>query len=80
MRPGEYVVLDTNCLDVFVMEPVTCRWVRCELTVAMDLYSRCITGLRLTPVSTKSTDVAGVLFETVRPREVPEDGPEPLPY
>ncbi|MDT0469615.1 helix-turn-helix domain-containing protein [Streptomyces gibsoniae] len=31
-RPGEYVVLDTNCLDVFAMEPVTCRWVRCELT------------------------------------------------
>ncbi|MER6076402.1 integrase [Streptomyces sp. NPDC001817] len=79
-RPGEYVVLDTNCLDVFAMEPVTCRWVRCELTVAMDLYSRCITGLRLTPVSTKSTDVAGVLFETVRPRKVPEEGGEPLPY
>ncbi|MEU7177139.1 MULTISPECIES: DDE-type integrase/transposase/recombinase [Streptomyces] len=79
-RPGEYVVLDTNCLDVFAMEPVTCRWVRCELTVAMDLYSRCITGLRLTPVSTKSTDVAGVLFETVRPREVSEDEGEPLPY
>ncbi|MFE2687436.1 integrase [Streptomyces mirabilis] len=79
-RPGEYVVLDTNCLDVFAMEPVTCRWVRCELTVAMDLYSRCITGLRLTPVSTKSTDVAGVLFETVRPQKTPEDGGEPLPY
>lgn len=79
-RPGEYVVLDTNCLDVFAMEPVTCRWVRCELTVAMDLYSRTITGLRLTPVSTKSTDVAGVLFETVRPREVPKDDGEPLPY
>ncbi|MCX5205195.1 integrase [Streptomyces sp. NBC_00237] len=79
-RPGEYVVLDTNCLDVFAMEPVTCRWVRCELTVAMDLYSRCITGLRLTPVSTKSTDVAGVLFETVRPREVSDGGGEPLPY
>ncbi|MFH8566161.1 hypothetical protein [Streptomyces sp. NPDC017988] len=25
-RPGEYVVLDTNSLDVFAMEPVTCRW------------------------------------------------------
>ncbi|MFF7098129.1 hypothetical protein ACFY9A_37955 [Streptomyces rubradiris] len=59
-RPGEYVVLDTNSLDVFAMEPVTCRWVQCELTVAMDLYSKVITGLRLTPVSTKSTDVAGV--------------------
>ncbi|WP_432161043.1 Mu transposase C-terminal domain-containing protein [Streptomyces sp. NRRL F-5630] len=77
-RPGEYVVLDTTPLDVFAMEPVTCRWVRCELTVAMDLYSRCIVGLRLTPVSTKSVDVAGVLFETVRPREGSEAGP--LPY
>jgi transposase InsO family protein len=78
-RPGEYVVLDTNSLDVFAMEPVTCRWVRCELSVAMDLYSKVITGLRLTPVSTKSTDVAGVLFETIRPREVAGAG-EPLPY
>jgi transposase InsO family protein len=67
-RPGEYVVVDTTRLDVFAMEPVTCRWVRAELTVAMDLYSRCITGLRLTPVSTKAIDVAGVLFETINTR------------
>ncbi len=41
----------------------------------MDLYSRCITGLRLTPVSTKSVDVAGVLFETVHaPSHAREDG------
>ncbi|MET7726238.1 integrase [Streptomyces mirabilis] len=79
-RPGEYIVLDTNSLDVFAMEPVTCRWVRCELTVAMDLYSKVITGLRLTPVSTKSTDVASVLFETIRPREVSHGEGEPLPY
>ncbi|MFI0775304.1 hypothetical protein [Streptomyces sp. NPDC021212] len=79
-RPGEYVVLDTNRLDVFAMEPVTCRWVQCELTVAMDLYSRCIVGLRPTPVSTKSVDVAGVLYEAVRPREVRTDGGESLPY
>ncbi|MFE5958006.1 MULTISPECIES: integrase [Streptomyces] len=80
-RPGEYIVLDTNSLDVFAMEAVTCRWVQCELTVAMDLYSKVITGLRLTPVSTKSTDVAGVLFETIRPREAsPAGAGEPLPY
>jgi transposase InsO family protein len=78
-RPGEYLVLDTNRLDVFAMEPVTCRWVQCELTVAMDLYSKVIAGLRLTPVSTKSVDVAGVLFETVHSRGTP-DGGEPLPY
>ncbi len=31
-RPGEYVILDTQDLDVFAMEPVTCRWVRAQLT------------------------------------------------
>ncbi|SCD31373.1 Integrase core domain-containing protein [Streptomyces sp. DvalAA-14] len=67
-RPGEFVLLDTTRLDVFAMEPVTCRWVQCELTAAMDLYDRCITGIRLTPVSTKAVDVAAVLYETVRPR------------
>ena len=80
-RPGEYVVLDTNRLDVFAMEPVTCRWVQGELSVAMDLYSRCITGLRLTPVSTKSVDVAGVLFETVHaPSHADPGGGGALPY
>jgi transposase InsO family protein len=66
-RPGEYVLLDTTPLDVFAMEPVTLRWVRVELTVAMDLFSRCITGLRLSPVSTKAVDAAAVLFETLCP-------------
>jgi len=77
-RPGEYVLLDTTPLDVFAMEPVTCRWVQAELTCAMDLYTRCITGLRLTPVSTKAVDVAAVLYETVRPRPA-GDGGEGLP-
>jgi len=67
-RPGEFVVLDTTPLDVFAMEPVTLRWVPVELTVAMDLYDRCIVGLRLQPVSTKSQDVANVLFQAVTPQ------------
>ena len=70
-RPGEYVVLDTQDLDVFAMEPVTCRWVRAQLTVAQDLFTRCIIGLRVTAVSTKAVDVAGVLFEAITPD--PED-------
>ncbi|WP_228542604.1 transposase [Nocardia sp. XZ_19_369] len=64
-RPGEYVVLDTQDLDVFAMEPVTCRWLRAQLTVAQDLFDRQILGLKVTAVSTKSVDVAGVLFEAV---------------
>ncbi|MFD9668906.1 helix-turn-helix domain-containing protein [Rhodococcus sp. NPDC059968] len=64
-RPGEYVVLDTTPLDVFAMEPITMRWVGVELTVAMDLFTRCVLGLRLSPVSTESRDVANVLFQCV---------------
>jgi hypothetical protein len=67
-RPGEYVILDTQDLDVFAMEPVTCRWVRAQLTVAQDLFDRQILGLKVTPVSTKAVDVAGVLFEAVTGR------------
>jgi transposase InsO family protein len=66
-RPGEYLILDTTPLDVYGMDPVTLRWVKAELTIAMDLYDRCIAGMRLTPLSTKAVDAAGVLFEAVRP-------------
>ena len=72
-RPGEYVVLDTTPLDVFAMEPVTLRWVPVELTVAQDLFTRCILGLRLTPVSTTAADVANVLYQCVTPQPNGDD-------
>jgi transposase InsO family protein len=74
-RPGEYVILDTQNLDVFAMEPVTCRWVAVQLTVAQDVFTRCILGLRVTPVSTKAVDVAGVLHQTVVPQPAPPHWP-----
>jgi transposase InsO family protein len=79
-RPGEFVLLDTTPLDVFAMEPLTLRWVRVELTVALDLYSRCIVGLRLSPVSTKSVDAAVVLYETLMPATTRGTGGGLLPY
>lgn len=79
-RPGEYLLLDTTPLDVFAMEPLTLRWVRAELTIAMDLYSRSITGLRLSAVSTKAVDAAVVLFETLRPNSRRTTGGGLLPY
>lgn len=79
-RPGEYVLLDSTPLDVFAMEPLTLRWVSVELTIALDLYSRCITGLRLAPVSTKSVDAAVVLYETLTPHTVTSTGSGLLPY
>ncbi|MEU6118262.1 transposase [Streptomyces sp. NPDC047117] len=75
-RPGEYVLMDTTRLDVFALDPVTLKWVQAELTVAMDWYTRCITGIRVTPVSTKAVDAAAVLFQTYRPRPVPAPWPQ----
>jgi putative transposase len=79
-RPGEYVVLDTTPLDVFAMEPVTLRWVGVELTVAMDLFSRCILGLTLTPVSTKAADVANVLYQCIAPPRNDSTGSQIWPH
>ena len=76
MRPGEYAILDTQDLDVFAMEPVTCRWVRTQLTIIQDLFTRSVTGLRVTPVSTKAVDVAGILYQAVVPQPAPADWPE----
>ena len=75
MRPGEYAILDTQDLDVFAMEPVTCRWVRTQLTIAQDLFTRAVTGLRVTPVSTKAVDVAGIIYQAVVPQPAPADWP-----
>ncbi len=72
-RPGQYVFMDTTPLNVFAVAPVTGKWVCADLTVAMDLYSRCILGLRLTPGSTKSIDVAGVLMEACQPFDTPNE-------
>ena len=81
-RPGQYVVLDTTRLDVFAMEPVTGRWLNTELTVAMDLYSRCILGMVLRAVSTTAQDVASVLYQVVTPQHwgPPQEADLPSPY
>jgi transposase-like protein len=74
-RPGEYLLLDTTRLDVFALDPVTLRWVQAELTVGLDWYTRCVVGLRLTPVSTKSVDATAVIYQAFRPRPAGKDWP-----
>ena len=72
-RPGEYMVMDTNSLDVYALDPVTLKYVKVEVTAAMDAYTRCIVGLRVTP-TTKSLDVAATLFQAFRHRRLPSIG------
>lgn len=74
-RPGEYLLMDTTRLDVFALDPVTLRWLQAELSVGMDWYTRCVTGIRVTPVSTKAVDISAVLFQAFRPRPAPSHWP-----
>jgi transposase InsO family protein len=74
-RPGEYLLMDTTRLDVFALDPVTLRWVQAELTAGMDWYTRCVTGIRVTPVSTKAVDAAAVMYQSYRPRPPGRDWP-----
>ncbi|MGC7198917.1 transposase, partial [Mycobacteroides abscessus subsp. massiliense] len=74
-RPGEYLLMDTTRLDVFALDPLTLRWIQAELTVGMDWYTRCITGVRVTPVSTKSVDAAAVLYQSYEPPAAGKDWP-----
>lgn len=75
-RPGEYLILDTTRLDVFALDPATLRWVQVELSAAMDWYTRCIVGLRLTPVSTKAVDAAALMYQVFRPLPAPAAWPD----
>jgi hypothetical protein len=74
-RPGELVILDTTPLDVFALDPKTLKWVRVELTVAMDWYTRCVVALRLTPVSTKAVDAAALMYQIMRPKPACDSWP-----
>jgi len=67
-RPGEYVLIDSTRLDVQAMDWNTGTWVNCELSVAIDLFSRCILAIRVSPVSTNGIDIATLLFDVYRSR------------
>lgn len=49
-------------------QPLTLRWVGAGLTVTMALYTRCILGLGLTPVSARAADVVSVIYQALCPR------------
>ena len=62
------------------MDAVTLRWVGLELTIAVDLFSRSVVALRLSPVSTKAVDASLVLFEAICPDSKARTGGGLLPY
>jgi putative transposase len=82
-RVGEVVLFDTTKTNVWVRNPKGGKFVRLELTIAMDLFSRAIVGMALTH-TTPSVAVALCLADVLTPRsgEALEEweGESPTPY
>ncbi len=79
-RPGEYVAIDTTNLDVFAVDPHVYRWIKLDLTVALDVCTRSILAFRLTPFSTQGVDLALLLSDLLSPTPVDGRWPADVPY
>lgn len=82
-RAGELVLFDTTKVNVWVRNPDGGKYVRLELTIAMDLFTRAIVGMSLTH-TTPSVAIALCLADVIVPRAAEAleewDGDSPTPY
>lgn len=79
-RPGEIVMIDTTRLDVFAYDPAADTDVPCEITLAIDLYSRSLLGWRITPRGTKDIDIGLVVADAMTPEPMRAGWPETLRF
>lgn len=66
-RPGELVLFDTTKSNVWVRDPRTDRAYRLDVTLAIDLATRCIVGLAITHTTTKFA-IGLCLADVLRPK------------
>lgn len=66
-RPGELVLFDTTKSNVWVKDPRTGRVLRLDVTLAIDLATRCIVGLAITHTTTKFA-IGLCLADVLRPK------------
>ncbi|MFI6997189.1 hypothetical protein [Nocardia sp. NPDC050175] len=79
-RPGEIVMIDTSWLDVIAYDPITDETFTCEITVAIDLYSRSLLAWRITPLGTKGIDIGLLVADAMTPEPMRSGWPETLRY
>lgn len=65
-RPGEIVQVDATTTNIHVWDP-RLGWVRSTIVTAIDVFTRCIVGLRVVTGSVTSRDVAMLLWDIGRP-------------
>ncbi len=66
-RPGELVLFDTTKSNLWVRDPRTLREYRLDVTLAVDLATRCIVGLAITR-STTQYSIGLCLADILRPK------------
>ncbi|GIT78475.1 hypothetical protein LLS1_01440 [Leifsonia sp. LS1] len=66
-RPGELVLFDTTTSNVWVQDPRTRKKFRLDVTLAIDLASRCIVGMAITHSTTKFA-IGLCLADVLRPK------------
>jgi putative transposase len=66
-RPGELVLFDTTKANVWVKDPRTGRVSRLDVTLAIDLATRCIVGVAITH-STNKHAIGLCLADVLRPK------------
>ncbi len=79
-RPGEIVMLDTSWLDVVAYDPIADDTIPCEITVALDLYSRSLLAWRITPLGTKGIDIGLLVADAMTPEPMRAGWSEALRY
>lgn len=75
-RPGEMVLIDSTPLDCYAMDPYSFEWIKVDLTIALDLFTRSLVAWRFTPVSTKGVDAAFLLADMIKPKFKGYDWPD----
>jgi len=71
-RPGEFVLMDSSPLDVLIVDRASGKRYRPNLNIAIDVFSRCIVGVTISPGGTNSMDVALLLLDIMSPRPAPD--------
>lgn len=66
-RPGELVLFDTTKANVWVQDPRTGKKLRLDVTLAIDLATRCIVGMAITHTTTKFA-IGLCLADVLRPK------------
>jgi transposase InsO family protein len=67
IRPGQVIAIDATRADNLVFDPLTGRVYSVEILTAIDVCTRVIVALRVTPRSADGIDAGLLLYDAMRP-------------